>query len=488
VAWDSAELVQRGHPFAIADDADRILIDDMELTPEISGEGHTLARVQAWDYLGQYRRRAGIAGTAVTDARTYQRMYCLDVVAVPPDKPVIRVDHPAGEYRTRLTALADQTGQRHAAGQPVLIAAESPEETATVSGLLAERGIGHEVLTTADDEREAQVIADAGRRGAVTVSTGTAGQGTGIRLGGPDGAGHDEIADLGGLCVLGTVRPASRRPELELRDRAGGQGDPGEAKFFWSYEDDLVKSLLYPRLASFLSRHARKHRSAPAGAAPPPQASQTPSTVSELIDNHQAWAPVRQAEYAGQILSYGSVLANPQHAVYARRRAAFAPGLRVWIRSMIDKVVGAQVAAAAGEYAASARLWRELRDLYPVGVSPDTLAAQAGSAVAALTSEFIVAQITADAQRAYDRREAEIGESVMPQFELSVTLSVIDRVWRNHLQAMSVLWKKLGTDAAGGVVPLADYQREGARLAVALDSDIEREIIWQLVQPRCRSG
>jgi preprotein translocase subunit SecA len=238
-------------------------------------------------------------------------------------------------------------------------------------------------------------------------------------------------------------------------------------------------------LASFLSRHARKHRSSPAGAAPPPRASQTPSAVSELIDNHQAWAPVRQAEHAGQILSYGSVPSNPQHAVYARRRAAFDAGLRDRIRSMIDEVIGARVAAAAGEsaageYAASARLWRELRDLYPVGVSPDALAAQAGCAVTALNSEFIVAQITADAQRAYDRREAEIGESVMLQFELSVTLSVIDRVWRQHLQAMPALWKKLGTDAADGVVPLADYQREGALLAVALGSDIERGITGSL--------
>jgi preprotein translocase subunit SecA len=179
MSWDTEELVQRGHPFAIIDDADRILIDDMELTPELSGEGQTLARVQAWDYLGQYRRRAGIAGTAVTDARTYQRMYCLDVVAVPPDKPVIRVDHPAGEYRTRLarlTALADQTGRRHAAGQPVLIATESPEESATVSGLLAERDISHEALTTADDEREAQLIAGAGRRGRSPLSPGRPGR------------------------------------------------------------------------------------------------------------------------------------------------------------------------------------------------------------------------------------------------------------------------------------------------------------------------
>jgi preprotein translocase subunit SecA len=300
LVWGPEELVQRGHPLAIADDAGRILIDAMEWTPAVTGEGHILARVDAWDYLRQYQRLAGIASRAVTDARTYRQLYRLDVVPVPPDKPVIRVDHPDGEYRTRLarlTALADQTGVRHAAGQPVLIATESAEESGTVSGLLAERGISHEVLT-ADDERDAQVLAGAARRGAVTVITGTAGQGMGSRLGGPDGAGHDEVAGLGGLCVLGTVRPAHPRPELELRDRAGGQGDPGEAKFFWSYEDDLVTSVLYPKTASFLSRHGRKPRSAPAAAAPPGRVSQTRSPVSELIDNRQARAAVRQAEHA----------------------------------------------------------------------------------------------------------------------------------------------------------------------------------------------
>jgi preprotein translocase subunit SecA len=482
LVWGPEELVQRGHPLAIADDAGLILIDAMEWTPAVTGEGHILARVDAWDYLRQYQRLAGIAGRAVTDARTYRQLYHLDVVPVPPDKPVIRVDHPDGEYRTRLarlTALADQTGVRHAAGQPVLIATESAEESGTVSGLLAERGISHEVLTAADDERDAQVLAGAGRRGAVTVITGTAGQGTGSRLGGPDGAGHDEIAGLGGLCVLGTVRPARPRPELELRDRAGGQGDSGEAKFFWSYEDDLVTSVLYPKTASFLSRHGRKPRSAPAAAAPPGRVSQARSPVSELIDNQQAWAAVRQAEHAAYVVSYGSVLADQQHAIYARRRTACDTGLQARIRSMIDEVIGALV-TTADEYAASARLWRELRDLYPAGVTPDALAAQAGCTVAALTPEFIVAQVTADAQRAYDRREAELGEPFLRELERRVTLSVIDRAWRTHLEAMSALWKKLGTGAADGVVPLADYQCEGALLAAALDSAIERETIGSL--------
>jgi preprotein translocase subunit SecA len=422
--------------------------------------------VHVRDYLGQYQRLAGMTGTAVTDALTYQKIYHLDVVPVPAGKPVIRVDHPDAVYRTtqaKLAVLADEAAARHATGQPVLIGATSSEEAETVSGLLARRGISHEVLTGADDERDAQAITGVGRRSAVTIIAGMAGRGVGIRLGGATGAGHAEIAGLGGLCVLGTQRPACRRHELELRDRAGCQGDPGEATYFLSIDDDRIKRLLPRRAASLLTR-----------------ANRSPG-LSELIDNVQAWAAVSEAEQLGQILSYQSVLADQQLLVYARRRAVFTgEGLRDRIRSMIDEVIRARVATAAGEHAEPAQLWRELRDLYPVAVTPEALAAQCGCTVAALTPQFIATQVAADAQRAYDRREAELGEPLTREFERRLTMWVIDRAWCEHLQAMSDLLDDLATRSADGTVPLPDYQREAALLFAAMESAVNREIIYGL--------
>jgi preprotein translocase subunit SecA len=422
--------------------------------------------VRVWDYLRMYQRLAGMTGTAVTDAPTYQKIYHLDVVPVPADKPVIRVDHPDAVHRTtsaKLAALADETAARHTTGQPVLVGATSSVEAETVSGLLARRGISHEVLTGADDERDAQVIAEAARRSAVTIIAGMAGRGVGIRLGGAAGAGHDEVAGLGGLCILGTQRPARRRPELELRDRAGRQGDPGEATYFLSLDDDRIKALFHWRVASLMTR-----------------ANRSPG-LSELIDNAQAWAAFSQAEQLGQVVSYQSVLADQQHLVYDRRRAAFTgEGLRDRIRSMIGEVIRAQVATAAGEHAEPAQLWRELRDLYPVGVTPGALAAQCGCAVTALTPQFIATQVTADAQRAYDRREAELGEPLTREFERRHPLSVIDRAWSEHLEAMSGLLDDLAARSAEGTVPLPDYQREAALLFAAMESAVNREILYGL--------
>jgi len=466
LAWGSEQMVQRGHFFAIADDADLILIDAIESQQMITAETRTLAMAHVRDYLGQYQRLAGMTGTAVTDALAYQKIYHLDVVPVPAGKPVIRVDHPDAVHRTtqaKLAALADEAAARHATGQPVLIGATSSEEAQTVSGLLARRGIGHEVLTGADDERDAQAIAEAGRRSAVTIIAGMAGRGVDICLGGATGAGHAEIAGLGGLCVLGTQRPACRRQELELRDRAGCQGDPGEATYFLSIDDDRIMRLFSRRVASLITR-----------------ANRSPG-LSELIDNAQAWAAVSEAEQLGQVVSYQSVLADQQLVVYARRRAAFTgEGLRDRIRSMIDEVIRAHVATPAGEHAEPAQLWRELRDLYPVAVTPEALAGQCGCAVAALTPQFIATQVAADAQRAYDRREAELGEPVTREFERLLTISVIDRAWCEHLQAMSDLLDGLAARSADGTVPLPDYQREAALLFAGMDGAVNREIIYGL--------
>jgi preprotein translocase subunit SecA len=469
LAQEPEHIVQRGHRLAIADDADLILLDRYALQPRIcSAEQATLAEVRMCDYLGQYQRLAGLAGVATASAASYRAGYQLDVVPVPPARPVIRVDHRdavRGTRQAKLAALADEAAERHATGQPVLVGARSADEAQAVSGLLAERGVGHEVLTGADEKHDAQVLAGAGRRGAVTIIAGMAGRGTGIRLGGADGAGHDEVATLGGLCVLGTARPALGRHELDLRDLAGTQGDPGEATFFVALEDDHPGPRLAPRLNSFMARHTRTTAN---------------PTLSMGIDNGQAWAAAGEAEQMSRQRPYAAVLAGQQHMVYARRRAALhGDGLSETIRSMIDEVIRSLVETGAGQTAWPDRLWRDLRELYPVGVTLATLAAQCGCAEAALPPEFIATQVAADAQRAYDRRRAELSEPVIRELERRVTLALTDRAWSGHLQAMSELRRSLA-HSADGSVPLPEYQHEAAQLFAAMNSALQRETVHAL--------
>jgi preprotein translocase subunit SecA len=442
----------------------------------IRPETQTLATVETWDYLGQYHRLCGMTGTAMPEAEAYRQAYRLDVVTIPTNRPMIRVDHPDAVYRTaalKLTALADETAARNATGQPVLIGTMSIAQSESISRLLTGRGIGHEALTAQNHQREAQIIADAARLGAVTIVAKMAGRGVDIILGGADSADdstaeHDAVADRGGLCVLGAERSGSRRVELHLRGRAGRQGDPGEAKFFLSLEDDVVKAALGPTNVSLTNRTLREE-------------GEHSKRLSAMIDSVQARTAASSAAWLMRQLSYEAVLADQRHVIYAERQAAFGKeGLPERIRRNIDKVIRAEVTAAYQQRPYADRLWRELRELYRVSITPEALARERGCDVAKLPPDFVAEQVAADAQRAYDRREAEVGAEVLRELERIVSLSIADRAWREHLPAMEELLQAIRVRSPGGAAPLPVYQREAALLFSALREAISKETVGSL--------
>lgn len=360
----------------------------------VPGERQAMAQVPMWDYLGRYELLAGMTGTAQEDAAVYQRVYQRDVVTIPTNKPMIRVDHPDRLYQTKdskLEALVAETVSRHDSGQPVLIGAASIEEAGTVSALLNDREIGHQVLTALNHEEEARIIAGAGAAGAVTVVAQMAGRGVDIVLG-------QRVADLGGLCVLGTERPLRRRLEMHLRGRAGRQGDPGESRFFLSLEDELMTSGFSDK------SRARMHRADGLEL----------GILSWSYTRTQARFAANEAERLVLGREWDRVLAEQSRAYYAKR----APVLRgeelsAWIQELIARV--------------------------DLGKHPGWTCA------------------------AHARLESEIGSELMREAEQRAVQSALNRSWRQHLQALPGLQKAsvirgLGTEA------LAQYHREAAKL------------------------
>ena len=377
-----------------------------------------LAFVSERDYLSRYAAIAGMTGTAVSDSKVYRDIYELDVVPIPTNRPMIRVDHPDILYKTRqakLSALAGDAARRQAAGQPVLIGAMSADDAQVISGLLTDAGASHELLSARNHEREAEILAQAGRPGAITVVLKMAGRGVDIVLGGAQGTQYETVADAGGLCVLGAERPSSRRIELHLRGRAGRQGDPGESKFYVSAEDDVTKAIAKVSLVGWLADGTQLR------------------ALTIAIDRIQARTAESQAAWLSQHVAYDDVLAQQQRLVYDDRRAVLEqPDLRPRIVRMID-------------------------DLMRSGAVP------------------------ADAASQYARREVELGGPTMRELERKVLLSVTDRAWREHLAAMTDLLTGLTVRSAGRTVPLADYRREAAHLFEEMTATLRKDAVSTLL-------
>jgi preprotein translocase subunit SecA len=471
------------NPFTGRPDPDHFLGDGTHQAIEakeglqVSPERETLAEIQGREYLRLYQRLAAMAGVAADESDAYGGGYGLDVVTIPTRRPVIRRDDRDAfclDTPAKLKAVADEAAARHATGQPVLIGAISVAEAESVSAQLSGRGIAHEVLNGRNHQREAEVLAGAGRPGAVTVVTPMAGPGVDIRLGGADGAARAQVADLGGLCVLGAGRHTLRRLDLHLLARAGTQGDPGETKFFLSLDDELMAWLLSPKQA------ARFRRMVKAG---PDELIGMGLIVSNAQDSWRAAATTSLL----RSLEFDAVLADQQRVIYAdRRTVVLREGLGDEARHMIDTVITEWVSAAQGP--ADARLWQSLRALYPVGITPGGLAADRGCAPEDLPRELVIERVTADARSAYDQREAGLGADAMRTMEVSVMMAVTDWHWREHLRRMHALRAGIHLRALGGRSPLADYQREAGLAFTELRRAIQASSVRYLFRETAAKG
>ncbi len=478
---------------------------------KIKDENQTLATITLQNYFRLYDKLAGMTGTAMTEAGEFQKTYNVGVVPIPTHRPMIRMDKPDVVYKTekaKFEAVVDDIAERVEMGQPVLVGTVSVEKSEVLSNMLLRRGVPHEVLNAKQHDKEAAIVAQAGRKGAVTVATNMAGRGTDITLGGnaefmaaaqlrarglsalddPEGyeaawpaalekaeaaveAESDEVVNAGGMYVLGTERHESRRIDNQLRGRSGRQGDPGESRFYLSLGDELMQRFNATAVESIMDRLNI-----------PDEVPIESKIVTRSIRSAQTQVEQQNAEIRKNVLKYDEVLNLQRTVVYEERRKVLAgEDLHEQIRNMIDDVVSAYVAGATGEGFAEDwdldQLWTALGQLYPIGVTIEEMEDEAGGGRSALSAEFLDEQLLADAHAAYDQREADLGAEVMRELERRVLLSVVDRKWREHLYEMDYLQEGIGLRAYAQRDPLVEYKREGFDLFASMMEGIKEESV-----------
>jgi preprotein translocase subunit SecA len=481
---------------------------------EIKQENQTLATITLQNYFRLYEKLGGMTGTAATEAAEFDQVYKLGVVPIPTNRDMIRIDAPDVVYKTedaKWEAVVEDLVERHEKGQPVLVGTTSVQKSEHLSGLLLRRGVPHEVLNAKFHEKEAAIIAQAGRKGAVTVATNMAGRGTDIMLGGnpetmatmelagrglspvetPDDyeaawrnalekaeaavvTEHEEVVGLGGLYVLGTERHDSRRIDNQLRGRSGRQGDPGESRFYLSLGDDLMRLFNAHMVESIMERLNL-----------PEDMPIESKMVSRSIRSAQTQIEQQNFEIRKDVLKYDEVLNKQRTVIYdERRRVLQGEDLSDELSNMIDDVVAAYVAGATAEgYAEDwdvETLWSNLKALYPVSVTFEELDERSGGGISA---EFLTDELIADARRAYVHREEALGldpddgEPILRELERRVLLTVLDRRWREHLYEMDYLQEGIGLRGYGQRDPLVEYQREAYDMFTAMMEGIKEESV-----------
>ncbi|SNS02102.1 protein translocase subunit secA [Geodermatophilus pulveris] len=479
---------------------------------QVKDENQTLATITLQNYFRLYEKLSGMTGTAQTEAAELSQTYGLGVVPIPTNRPMVRADRSDVIYKTeqaKFDAVIDDIAERHEAGQPVLVGTASVEKSEVLSKQLLQRGIPHEVLNAKNHAREAHIVAQAGRLGAVTVATNMAGRGTDIQLGGnpefiadeqlrarglspaetPEeyeaawdsalekardqvGAEHDQVTEAGGLYVLGTERHESRRIDNQLRGRSGRQGDPGESRFYLSLGDDLMRRFNGPMLESMMTTLR----------VPDDQPIES-KMVSRAILSAQTQVEQQNFEVRKDVLKYDEVLNRQRTVIYAERRKVLdGEDLHVQVRNMVDDVVGAYVDGATEMgYAEDwdlEQLWTGLKALYPVGVDRDELIDRVGDGdQASLTADVLKRELLDDVHRAYEEREAALGAQVMRELERRVLLSVLDRKWREHLYEMDYLRAGIHLRAMANRDPVVEYQREGYDMFMTMLDGIKEESV-----------
>ena len=478
---------------------------------EIKPENQTMATVTLQNYFRMYDKLSGMTGTAETEAAEFMNTYELGVVPIPTNKGVQRIDNPDKVYRDEIAkfkAVVKDIKERHEKGQPVLVGTASVENSEYLSRQLAKAGVRHEVLNAKNNEREATIVAQAGRKGAVTVATNMAGRGTDIMLGGnpefeavekmrelgldpntnseeyearwpevlkacEDAAKeeHEEVTKLGGLYVLGTERHESRRIDNQLRGRSGRQGDPGESRFYLSLTDELMR-LFNTGMATRLM------------AAAPEDSALDSKIVSRAIATAQANVEGRNAEQRKNVLKYDDVLNRQREAIYKDRgRILHGDDLKEQISGFVDEVLTTIIDARVSEGHAEDwdfdELWSALKQVYPISITVDDLAEDAGDRTK-ITRDQIVKEVLADAHLIYDEREKSVGEESMREIERRVLLSVIGERWPEHLYEMEYLKEGIGLRAMAQRDPLVEYQREGYDMYQAMLGAIREETVTYL--------
>src|SRR5665648_494968 len=477
----------------------------------IKAENQTLATITLQNYFRLYDKLSGMTGTAQTEAAEFQGTYNLGVVPIPTNMPMIRIDQSDLVYKNedaKYKAVVEDIVERHAAGQPVLVGTISVEKSERLSQMLRRLGVPHEVLNAKQHAREAPIVAQAGRKGAVTVATNMAGRGTDIMLGGnaefmavqelagrgldpaenpeeyeaawPDAlaknqaasaAEHDEVVELGGLYVLGTERHESRRIDNQLRGRSGRQGDPGETRFYLSAEDELIRLFAGDRMYRILSRLGPKEGE-------PLEA----KMLSSVVEKAQVKVEELNFLRRKNVLKYDEVMNEQRRVVYdQRQRILMGEDFGEQVREMVSELVeGAVRLHLEGEQFSEEwdldSLFVGLRQIY------DPAFKKGDIDLSSATLEEVIDLAVDDALAEYDERERVIGEEQMRSVERAVMLQVIDTRWKDHLLDMDYLQEGIHLRALGQRDPLVEFKGEGFDLFQDMMEGVKSSTVTTLMK------
>jgi preprotein translocase subunit SecA len=480
----------------------------------IKEENQTLATITIQNYFKMYEKLAGMTGTAKTQLAEFQEVYKLDVVEIPTNQPMIRADQQDLIYKTedaKWKAVVEDLAERHEKGQPVLVGTVSIEKSEKLSGYLNRRGIPHHVLNAKQHEKEAMIVAQAGRVGTVTVATNMAGRGVDILLGGnPEylarqemaardwdndayllfemdeeeraayeadyepiyrkfkqqtDAEHDEVVALGGLYVLGTERHESRRIDNQLRGRSGRQGDPGESSFYLSLGDDLMRMFASERVASIMERLKW-----------PEDEPITARMVSRAVESAQRQIEELNFERRKNILKYDDVMNTQRQVIYGEREKILrGEDFKDQALDFVTEVVEGTIARSVGEKTFAEEwdldgLLASIGEIYPVRLTRQELEG-------AGTPPELTEMVLTDALAFYEEKERAIGSEVMRELERMVLLNITDNKWREHLYEMDYLQEGIHLRAYGQRDPLTEYRREAFEMFEELTQGIRGEFV-----------
>ena len=498
----------------------------------VARESKTLATITFQNYFRLYGKLSGMTGTAMTEEEEFGTIYSLDIVEIPTNKPVQRVDHPDVVYKTeagKFRAIVQQIEECHAKGQPVLVGTISIEKSEELSSMLKKKGIKHNVLNAKFHEKEAEIVAQAGKFGAVTVATNMAGRGTDIMLGGnaeylakadlkkaglsdemiAESTGYaetdnqeildarrmfaeaeakykeeikveaDKVRAVGGLFILGTERHESRRIDNQLRGRAGRQGDPGESRFYLSLEDDIMRLFGSERVMGMMEKLG-VDEDTPIDA----------KILSNAIENAQKQVESRNFQTRKTVLEYDDVMNTQRQVIYEQRRKVLdGENLKDSIQTMLTGVITNEVNAHMGELKhMDAENWREVcaqfRGLF---LRPDEFKFT-DEELQQYSADELIGLLQERASDIYARKEKELGEPLMRELERVMMLRVVDEYWMDQIDAMQDLRQGIGLRAYGQNDPKVEYKREGYEMFERMIAAIQEETLRRIFLARIQVG
>ena len=428
---------------------------------EVQRESQTLASITFQNYFRMYNKLSGMTGTAKTEEDEFLKIYKLPVIVIPTNRPIARIDHPDVIYKTKRAkykAVANDVEAIHQKGQPVLIGTTSITQSEELSRILSQRNIPHNVLNAKFHEQEAEIIADAGQKFAVTIATNMAGRGTDIKLG-------EGVPELGGLFIVGTERHESRRIDNQLRGRAGRQGDPGESRFYLSLEDDLLRLFGSDNIAHIMDRLGM-------GEDDPIEH----KLITRSIENAQKKVEGRNFDMRKHVLEYDDVMNQQREVIYGeRRKVLLGDNLREHILGMLGGIIEAQMNQYANE-----KLYPEEWSLENLITDAEGIYAPKGrmklEELENMSRDELQDFLNQVAEESYTQREQLFGEDNMRELEKIIMLRVVDNRWMEHLDRMDMLREGIGLLAYGQRQPLVEYKIRGHEMFNQMIASIQNDI------------